>query len=711
MTETTTHIDRLSVQLQNLGVPFLVFLMITAVAFSLWYYRATVPQPTGFMKRLLVTIRILALILLLVGLAEPVVKIVRTVMKESYCTVLLDTSSSMDQRDDPERKGKALEALQEVRSALGEHCLYRTFDNRSRELDPAEITFDGTATNIYGAIEGALDGEDISSIILISDGRWNFGRNPDGSDLPVDIPVNSIAVGSNIDLNDIVLKRVSAASVGYDGTTIPVEIFVSSTNTLTGTSRVEIRENQGTVTSGMVSFGGGNLARTFLELPLNGPGEHTFTAVVSSDRDETAENNTRSFVVHVLKSAFRVLVIADAPSPDLAFFRRVIESDDAFEGVFIVSEGLREPFNKPYPDELSQFDAIIVIDGGGPVITPERTGTLAQRVKDGAGLWILGSTPLGEHASGLKRILPVTFSKRANRAVPELYMALTDKGRSHFITAGVRAGIPENEWKDLPPISAIAPVTLTASSGQVLVNAVSADGKNSMPAVVAGRHGDGKTVIMPVSGIWRWHLMMEGAGRSGGFFREFVQGMLRWLTSGTGSSPLTVTTDSRTYLSGQQIVFEGRLFDSIYSPVTGADISLVIDDNPSSKILLEEQNPAVYTGTLQSAVPGNHLFKATAYAGGKRFAESTGNFSVEEFSLEMLDPAPDHALLHSLALRTGGLSVTPSGIDSILTGITPNVISERLEEDHYIALNPIMPILAVLLLALEWGIRKHRGMI
>ena len=100
-----------------------------------------------------------------------------------------------------------------------------------------------------------------------------------------------------------------------------------------------------------------------------------------------------------------------------------------------------------------------------------------------------------------------------------------------------------------------------------------------------------------------------------------------------------------------------------------------------------------------------------AYKDGKLFAESSGSFTVEEFSLEMLDPTPDHAVLQSIAALTGGRSVTPAGIDSVLAGISPSVSSERLEEDHYIALNPLLPLLAILLFAIEWGIRKQRGMI
>ena len=201
------------------------------------------------------------------------------------------------------------------------------------------------------------------------------------------------------------------------------------------------------------------------------------------------------------------------------------------------------------------------------------------------------------------------------------------------------------------------------------------------------------------------------SGRSGGFFKGFVLGTLRWLTSDTDASPLIVTTDSKTYLSGESITFEARLFDNVYSPVPGAEISLVVDNDPSKKIILEERSTAVYTGVMRGAAPGVHSFRAQAFAGGDLLAEAAGSFSVDPFSLEMLDSSPAPELLGQIARKTGGISVTPAGIDSVLSRLKPSIESERREENHYLALNPFLPFLAIFLLALEWAIRKQRGMI
>ncbi|MBA7589394.1 hypothetical protein ES708_31479 [subsurface metagenome] len=169
---------------------------------------------------------------------------------------------------------------------------------------------------------------------------------------------------------------------------------------------------------------------------------------------------------------------------------------------------------------------------------------------------------------------------------------------------------------------------------------------------------------------------MEGAGKSGEFFAGFITGMLRWLTTEIGTSPLVITTGTDSYLSGQEIAFEGRLFDNMFSPVSGAVISLNVDNDPALKVIFEETAPSVYTGMLRSIASGTHTYSAEAVVEGSRVAETGGEFTVEDFSL-----------------------------------IHPEFISERKEEERHLYLSPVFPIIIISLLATEWIIRKRRGMI
>jgi len=709
MTESLNHIERISLFFRTAGAPILLLLAAATVAASFWYYRHTVPPVSGWTKRTVVGLRILALTALIIGLFEPVAHLVTAFTRQDLTAVLVDTSSSLDIPEDPRRKQDALRAFEHARSYLRTRGAFFGFDSDIHPLDTGVPSFTGAATDISTAVHATQNLEGVTSVILISDGCWNLGEDPVGSGMLTSVPVNTVQVGSDSGITEVILTSVSASPIGYADSSLTVEIVTTSSVESMEPVPVEVRENNLPIASGSVSFRDGTQAHITLDIPLDTPGYHRYTAVIHPPEDSRTENNTRSFGVTVLKSSFRILVVAAAPSSDLAFIGRAIRSDSAFDLDVVVDTGTKPVLDSAFPD--GEFDAVILLDGGGDALSPQRAEALSRRISGGGGLWIIGSSFTGAGADELQGMLPVTFPENAAPEEEEFFIAPTESGHAHFITSGIDDPDSESRWDMLPPLRSILPAASVSQSGRILARS---SGKSpevdTLPAIVTGKYGSGKILVMPVSGIWRWKLMMEGAAKGGTFFNSFVLGTLRWLTSDIETSPLAITTGSKSYLSGQRIDFEGRLFDKVYMPVSGADISLVIDNDPAHKVFLDETAPGVYTGQSTGMEAGSHQFTAVAYVGNTRFAESSGSFLVERFSLEMLNLEPDRNLLAALASRTGGICVTSAGIDSVLSSLTPHVTTERREKEYHLYLSPVIPALVIGMLALEWGIRKRRGM-
>jgi len=709
MHDVSRHIDRLSLSFRSVGLPLLLVLAALGVGIAVWYYRDTVPPVAGRLRTVLTALRALALCVLFVGLAEPVVHVVATVMMHDLTAVLLDISSSMDAAGDPARKRDALESLKRLREALNDRAVFYGFDSMLHPLNDGEPNFTGSATDILSAVSEAVSRHDAASVVLVSDGRWNLGENPAGSGLPAGVPVHTVATGSTDRTPETVIKSVSVSPIGHEGERLPVEITVTSTVGSDASVPVVVTEDGSRVGGGTVSFGGGTSARTILDIPLDRPGYHRFTVEIQPEHDRFPDNNRRSFGVTVLKSSFRVLIVAATPSPDLAFIRRAVGSDDSFELDVIVSRGV-QGMNDRIDLGSGGYDTVVLLDGGGSTLNGPMVRELAGMVSGGAGLWLVGSTPPADAGAAIGELLPVDFGQRSVPAGGEFTVLPTEQGSTHFVTSGIEDPNRRRDWNELPPLRSLYPVE-AKPSGRVLARASgTSPAFNGKPAIVSGRHGSGKVLVMPVSGIWRWRLMLEGSGREGAFFDSFVLGTLRWLTSGAETSPLAVTTDRPTYLSGQEIAFEGRLFDNVYMPVANAEISLVIDDDPAMKVFLRETSPAVYAGTIRGIDPGGHRFTAVAFVGDTRFAETSGTFLVERFSLEMLDTSPDPAVMGEIAANSGGVAVTPAGIDSVLAALPSTLKSERREEDIHPYLNPLFPVIAIALFLVEWTVRKRRGM-
>jgi hypothetical protein len=692
-------------------IPWYVFAggAVVAAALSWWAYYNTAPKVTGWLRALLIVLRATALLLILVGIADIVLELGLRITHEAKVAVAVDTSSSIAAPTDSGRAEDALNTIRTLRGIYGSHLRMYTFDESAREFAGGGITFEGNATDIAGALEKIAENRHTAAAVLVTDGRDNIGQDPRTMQLGRDIPVHAVAVGRQPDVSDVVVNRVSAPKVGYNGADAPVEAYISSAGTQDAEATVTVSEDGRVIASRSVSVSPDALSRVEFDIPLRGIGSHTYTVAADTPYNEPTYNNERAFVVEVLKSKFRILVITDAPSPDFVYLRSIIDESESFDGVYVSGLNLRGSGLSDYPETLGEFEAVAILDNGGVAMTQQRARDVMQFVRNGNGLLTAGSTPpeQGELRDGL----PVTFRAAPSSDVTFSPLMLTEQGRRHFITVGSPGSRLPEMWEMLPPASSAAPAALTGNTGVVLAEAVMQENGARIAALSIGKNGSGRVAVFPVSGFWRFPLMLESMGEGRGVFDTVMVRLLRWLTSAQQSSMLSVTTDARTYLSGETVFFDGRLYDDVYTPISGAKISVTLDNDPSRRILLEETSPAVYSGEFHSVGTGSHIYSAEAHLDGELIAETEGEFDVQEFSIEMLDPSPDHALLATLTENHGGIMVSPGGLDSLAALVEPGETIERREEGLAVTRNPFLPGLAIALLAIEWILRKQRGLL
>ena len=120
------------------------------------------------------------------------------------------------------------------------------------------------------------------------------------------------------------------------------------------------------------------------------------------------------------------------------------------------------------------------------------------------------------------------------------------------------------------------------------------------------------------------------------------------------------------------------------------------------------------TYTLNAGVfpIGNYKFKAEVKL-DDRILSQQGEFSVSALQMETAITIADHQLLNAIAAETGAAVFYPGKTDDLVAAIKKNenlksisFMHKRLEE----LLNlPIIFVLIVVLLALEWFIRKRAG--
>src|SRR5690606_19893701 len=111
---------------------------------------------------------------------------------------------------------------------------------------------------------------------------------------------------------------------------------------------------------------------------------------------------------------------------------------------------------------------------------------------------------------------------------------------------------------------------------------------------------------------------------------------------------------------------------------------------------------------------GEYSFSAKTNYGGKRL-ESSGNFIVEKTTQELQQTTANHQALYNMSSVSGGEMVYPNNISSLTDHINQN---EKVKTISYQDKSYEEPInikwiffLLILILSLEWFLRKRNGVI
>jgi hypothetical protein len=128
-------------------------------------------------------------------------------------------------------------------------------------------------------------------------------------------------------------------------------------------------------------------------------------------------------------------------------------------------------------------------------------------------------------------------------------------------------------------------------------------------------------------------------------------------------------------------------------------------------MLLRELGNGLYQTALRPFERGIYRATAEVLFNDRTLGRDTTEFSVSMFNPEFIDTRARPELLEALAVATGGKSGPPDSLSAVLMAIhfpSQTVVSNREIEFFWL---PLVMMTVLLLLFLEWFIRKRKGMV
>jgi hypothetical protein len=642
--------------------------------------------------------------------------------------VLVDHSGSMEVTDAPGGKSRAA-AADSAAAALA-HQLSGRYDVRVAPFDAALGPFSRGTSSLARAPAGAararagetalgdalrqattiVDPDSVAAVVVLSDGAVNRGEDPEHA-LDPSLPAFALVVGSPDDPPTVGIAGVEAPLEAVLGRPSAVHVTVRQGKRPSAKGIVRITEQGRELSQAPFTLAGpGASTRVSLPYAPTGAGKHFLSVTLDPIPDDPMnENKARLVAVDVRPAKRLVPVLATTWDWDLRSLTRGVDADTAWSAVRLVPSGqnaAQAPGAAALPLAAHLENASAVVARYDPhTFTSERAEALRRYVERGGGL-LLWVDPDGHlpPETPLSRALGLTWRFWSRDPGQSATADLTPAGRVHEVTLlDGDAASAAAAWHELPPVK---PPVMVGARADALAPILAARVDDAqVPLLLAGRLGAGRVLVLNAAGVYRWGLTASGLGSAGGVETAFFGGLARWLSSAADDRAVRIDAPDITP-EGRSIAV--RLTTSV--PL-GADARAMVRARPLRggaivQASLTVAEPGVYTGAL-SVPPGVYQLAGRVERGGRLVGADSTRVAVGAQGIEFESLAAEPDVLSRLADRSGGVSAPLARPEPVLKRLeSSDLVRSRLAQVDLFH-NPLLFVVLVLGLAMEWALRRR----
>jgi len=714
------------------GSWFLVILFILlSLGLAIWTYTRTIPPISNKKRILLISLRSIAIALLLFILFEPVFTSIQSLIESPRFAVLFDNSASAQASDAAGDRRPIYRNVTENLdfSKAGDKARIFSFDSEVRNINNFtfdSLDFSGQATDISRAIRrinSISEDNNIRSILMITDGAFNQGNNPLFDAERMGKPFFIVGIGDTTDPLDISIQSIITNEIAYIENVVPITVNFTSVGFDAETLKLELFDNNQKIAERAIYIESGRnrYSEVFEYLPLTEGIRKITASILPRENEITDKNNSASEFIKVVKNKRKIAIFAGSPSPDVSFIKQAFMEEKGVEIAEFIQKQGPEFYTTPTQADLNTAELIILI--GFPIAsTPNNTLTMiARELEHGKPLLFIASRSLDYNKlKELQNYLPfVIVSSR-----PQEFLVVPDIKSNALSSPLLRiTGGDEdlNLWNTLPPIYRTETFVRVKPESEVVSTMKINNAPLNDPLIITRHFRNSKSIAFLGYGLYRWKLLGYAPEVSKGresvdLFSTLLNNSFRWLSIADDNKLVRVRTTRRSYSQTEQVEFIGEVYDASYTPIENANVLVKISGGGDTReVILNSLGNGRYNGMVAGLPEGDYAFSAAAEFSSRSLGSYDGRFSIGEISLEYQNLKMNAALLRSIAARTGGKFFLANDVNSLMEDLTnhKSFIERGITRRSEIALwnLPYLLAAAILLFSIEWLIRKWSSMI
>ena len=641
-----------------------------------------------------ITVSVLAFLLL-----SPLIKSNHLDKIDPRIVFLQDNSESLKLNLSTEDSSQYQTGIQSLLTVInGKYDLdYYTFDKDLKQDDI--LNFKGKSTNISNALEqvnGLYYNQNVGAIILASDGIYNQGDNPIYSSY--DFPIYALALGDTNQQTDVKIVAVRNNKIAYLDDEIQVEVDLQANHLKEEKYTISLSSKGNVLQSKTLPISEDfDETETNFTIKAEAIGIHQYTLKVKSFEDEiSVVNNTFDFFVEVIDNRQKILLVANAPHPDIAAIKSVVELNKNFEIDIQYLNRLQAEFTPYSLVILHQLPSTSL--GGQQLLNSVKAAKIP--------IWFIAGTSsaykLFNEAQSMLSIDP--SAENTNDASPLL--------NSSFTSFSISDHTAQSLKKFPPIITPFGNYNLGASTSIALKQKIGSI-ETDFPLLCFQDNFGTRSAAFIGDGLWRWKLHDYLENDSHEAFNEIIEKTFNYLALKGDKRKFRVNTNKNTFFEGEMIQFEAELYNESYELVNDPEVNLIVRNEEGQDFPFTFNKTSKSYQFQTNTLPlGNYSYTAiTNFNGTKQTAK--GIFSIQAMQLEALQTTANHKLLKKLAQQTDGSFYLLDEINTLqeeimnLESLKP-MLYESVKTQALINLKALFFVI-LSFLSVEWFARKWMG--
>ncbi|TMU56401.1 VWA domain-containing protein [Flagellimonas algicola] len=671
----------------------LLILLAAIVALTIVFYQYFHKNPRkGFQRIILASLRFLTLFCALLLLINPQFVKRDYFVEKSKLVLLVDESLSMDTRTDQA-------GIQEHLNVLAHNDAVQTrfeiheygFGNGVNPLD--SVQFNQNNTDIYKALTdiNEIFGNHPKSILLFTDGNQTLGRDYEYLDLNNNSTVHAVVIGDTTQYEDLSVRLINTNTYAFLKNKFPLEAQLEYRGNREVTKSVSVLMDGKTVHRENIQFSGSKRSQTLNTLiEAQSVGVKPLRVHVEPLQNErNSFNNMKETAIEIIDEKTKIGIVSDVLHPDIGALKKSIETNEQRTVVLLKPTDSAEKFNdvglfilyQPTRRFKNVYERIDQIGAN--------KFTIAGRKTD----WLF-----------LNQIQSSFFKERLNQT-EEIIPALNN-GFSLF-------GLGNFSVQGYPPLEGqLGDIEFKKESETLLFQRIRGVDLDA-PLFSILTEGKQREAILFGENLWRWRAQNYRNNQNFEDFDALISKLMVYLSSNSGRNRLELDYD-RVFDDASLAKVRASYYDESYTFDSAASLKISIqakenDFSREAPLLLKG---SYYETDLSDLQAGEYDFTVTEESENLK---RSGSFKILDFNPEKQTYSSNFAKLQRLAQNNNGNAYLPDQMNELAEELSNSQQYTPIQKStqNVVSLIDFKVLLGImaLTLALEWFIRKYKGLI